>query len=79
MIRIRLPHQQSQRLDQAFREETDPTFRDRIQTVRLAARDRPHKEIAQDLAVTPRAVRRRLNAYLERGLDAGREGPDGSG
>jgi transposase len=69
VIRIRLPQQESQRLDQAFRQETDPKFRDRIQVVRLASRDRPHQDIAQDLAVTPRTVQRWLNAYLERGLN----------
>ena len=69
MIRIRLPQPEVQRLDQAFRQETDPTFRDRIQVVRLANRDRPHKDIAQDLAITTRSVQRWLNAYLERGLD----------
>jgi transposase len=69
VIRIRLPQQESQRLEQAFRQETDPKYRDRIQIVRLANRDRPHKVIAQDLALTPRTVQRWLNAYLERGLD----------
>ena len=69
MIRIRLPQEESQRLDQAYREEADPKFRDRLQIVRLAARDRPHYDIAQDLAITPRTVQRWLNAYLERGLD----------
>jgi len=69
VIRIRLPQPEVQRLDQAFRQETDPTFRDRIQVVRLANRDRPHKDIAQDLAITTRSVQRWLNAYLERGLD----------
>jgi transposase len=69
VIRIRLPQEESQRLDRAFREQTDPKFRDRIQIVRLASRDRPHKDIADDLAVTPRTVQRWLNAYLEHGLD----------
>lgn len=69
MIRIRLPEGEAQRLEQAFREETDPRYRDRIQIVRLASRDRPHHEIASDLAITPRTVQRWLNAYLERGLD----------
>ncbi len=69
MIRIRLPQEESQRLDQAFREETDPKYRDRIQIVRLASRDRPHKGIAQDLAITTRTLQRWLNAFLERGLD----------
>src|SRR5215471_11975074 len=69
VIRIRLPQEESQRLDQAYREETDRKFRDRIQIVRLASRDRPHKEIAELLAVTPSTVQRWLNAYLEGGLD----------
>jgi len=69
VIRIRLPQEESQRLDQAFRQETDPKYRDRIQIVRLAIRDRPHKAIAADLTVSPRTVQRWLNAYLERGLD----------
>jgi transposase len=69
VIRIRLPQQESQRLDLAFRRETDPKYRDRIQIVRLANLDRPHQDIAADLALTPRTVQRWLNAYLERGLD----------
>jgi transposase len=69
VIRIRLPLQESQRLEEAFREETDPKFRDRIQIVRLASRDRPHKDVASDLAITPRSVQRWLSAYLERGLE----------
>jgi len=69
VIRIRLPEGEAQRLEQAYREETDPKYRDRIQIVRLAGRDRPHKDIAADLAVTTRTVQRWLNAYLDRGLD----------
>ena len=69
MIRIRLPEEEAQRLERAYREETDPRYRDRIQIVRLASRDRPHGQIAADLAVTTRTVQRWLNAYLGRGLD----------
>jgi transposase len=69
VIRIRLPQEESLKLDQAFREETDSKYKGRIQIVRLAARDRPHKDIAADLAITTRTVQRWLNAYLERGLD----------
>ena len=81
MIRIRLPQEESQRLDRAFREAADPKYRDRIQIVRLASRDRPHKEIAADLAITPRTVQRWLNAYLEHGLDGirPRKAPGASG
>jgi transposase len=69
VIRIRLPEGEAQRLEQAYRERTDPKHRDRIQIVRLASRDRPHQQSAQDLAITPRTVQRWLNAYQERGLD----------
>jgi transposase len=69
LIRIRLPEEEAQRIERAYREETDPRYRDRIQIVRLAGRDRPHNQIAADLAVTTRTVQRWLNAYLERGLD----------
>jgi len=69
VIRIRLPEEQTQRLELAFRQETDPKYKDRIQIVRLASRDRPHQQIAQDLAITARTVQRWLNAYLEKGLD----------
>src|ERR1043166_8746416 len=69
VIRIRLPQDEAQRLDYAFRHETDSKYRDRLHIVRLACRDRPHQEIARDLAITPRTVQRWLNAYLERGLE----------
>jgi transposase len=69
VIRIRLPEGETQRLERAYREEADPKYRDRIQIVRLASRDRPHKDIAADLAITTRTVQRWLNAYLDRGLD----------
>jgi len=69
VIRIRLPEGEAQRLELAYRQENDPKYKDRIQIVRLASRDRPHQEIAQDLAITTRTVQRWLNAYLERGLD----------
>jgi transposase len=69
VIRIHLPDDEAQRLERAFRDATDPKFRDRIQIVRLANRDRPHQHIAHDLAITPRTVQRWLNAYLDLGLD----------
>jgi transposase len=69
VIRICLPPAEADRLDQAFREATDLKFRDRLQIVRLAHRGRAHRDIAADLAVSPRTVQRWLNAYLERGPD----------
>jgi transposase len=68
VIRICLPPQESERLDHAFRQETDPKVRDRLLIIRLAQRGRAHQDIAADLAITPRTVQRWLNAYLDRGL-----------
>jgi transposase len=69
VIRIRLPQAETQRLELAYRQATDPKFKDRLQIVRLASHDRPHSQIAHDLALSPRTVQRWLNAYLDRGLD----------
>jgi transposase len=68
VIRICLPPEEAERLDQTFRHETDPKVRDRLLIVRLAHRGRPHQDIAADLAITPRTVQRWLNAYLDKGL-----------
>lgn len=68
MIRISLAPEEVERLDHAFRHETDPKVKDRLLIVRLAQRGRSHQDIAHDLAITPRTVQRWLNAYLERGL-----------
>jgi hypothetical protein len=54
VIRICLPPEESQRLDDAFK------VKDRIQIIRLASRGRPHQEIASNLAITPRTVQRWL-------------------
>ncbi len=69
MIHIQLPAAEADRLEQAFRRETDPKYKDRLQIIRLASRDRPHQDLARDLATTPRSVQRWLNTYLEKGLD----------
>ena len=69
MIRISLPAAQLPPLQRLFRTTDDRTLRDRIQVVLMAHRGRPHHQIAADLGVTPRTVQRRLNAFLERGLD----------
>ena len=69
MIHIHLPEGEAQRLELAFRQQIDPKYKQRLQIVRLASRDRPHQQIAQDLAITPRTVQRWLNAYLDKGLD----------
>jgi transposase len=69
MIRIALPAVEQDRLRQLVRTTDDRVLRDRLQIILLAARGRPHQEIAHDLGVTPRTAQRWLNAYLERGAD----------
>ena len=69
MIRLHLPEDEAQRLELAFRQAADRKTRDRLQIIRLAHRGRKHRDIAADLAITPRTVQRWLNAYLDRGLD----------
>jgi transposase len=69
LIRIHLSQPAQARLEQAFRTTSDRKLRDRLQIVRLAHRGRPHRDIADDLGITPRTVQRWLNAYLERGLE----------
>lgn len=68
MIRICLPQEEVARLDQLYRQETDPKTRDRLQIIRLAQRGRAHQDIALDLAISPRTVQRWLNAYLDHGV-----------
>jgi transposase len=68
MIRIRLSDPDAQRLDDEYRQAKDTTYRDRLQIIRLASRDRPHQDIAADLGIAPRTVRRWLNRYLEHSL-----------
>jgi transposase len=68
MIRIRLSDQDTRRLEDEYRQAKDAAYRDRLQIVRLASRDRPHKDIAADLGIAVRTVPRWLNRYLEHGL-----------
>src|SRR5262245_5548400 len=69
VIRVRLPEQEFSCLQQTFRTTADRRLRDRLRIVLSAHHGRPPQTIAQDLAITPRTVRRWLNAYLDRGLD----------
>jgi transposase len=70
VIHIRLPEAEADHLEQAFRQATDRKFRDRLQIVLMAHRGRPRRDIAADLAVSPRTIQRWLNAYRAGGLDS---------
>jgi transposase len=69
MIRIQLPEDEVQCLEQAFRQADDRKLRDRLQIVLMAHRGRKHADIAADLGLTPRTVQRWLNAYLDSRLE----------
>ena len=69
MIRIHLPEDEAQRLEQAFRQATDRKYRTASRSSAWPTGAAPHQDIAADLGITPRTVQRWLNAYLERGLD----------
>jgi len=69
MIRIRLPDDEIEALEQVLRTTTDAKLRHRVQIVLMAHRGRRHAEIAADTGTTPRSVQRWLNAYLDGGLD----------
>jgi transposase len=68
MIRIRLSEPDARLLEGEYRRCKDAAHRDRLQIVRLATRDRPHQQIAEDLGITTRTVQPRLNRYMEHGL-----------
>jgi transposase len=70
MIRIQLPQEEADRLEELFRCTQDRKLRDRLQIVLMAHRGRPHQDIAADLGIHRIGVTRWLNAYCERGLDA---------
>jgi transposase len=69
MIRIHLPDNEAQRLEQLFRSTEDRKLRDRLQIVLMAHRGRARQAIATDLGIHRRSVSRWLNTYCERGLD----------
>ena len=70
MIRIQLPQEEADRLEELFRCTQDRKLRDRLQIVLMAHRGRPRQDIAADLGIHRIGVTRWLNAYCERGLDA---------
>ena len=68
MYPIVLDEQQRKRLSDAFKTSDDPRLRLCSQAVLLASRSHPTEQIAQDLGVSVRTVRRWLCAFVQRGL-----------
>jgi len=69
MIRIKLPEDEVESLEQVLRTTADAKLRHRAQIVLMAHRGRRRPEIAADTGTTQRSVQRWLNAYLDGGLD----------
>jgi transposase len=70
MIRIQLPQEEADRLEELFRSTEDRKFRDRLQIVLMAHRGRARQDIATDLGIHRIGVTRWLNAYCDGGLAA---------
>ena len=68
MIRIQLPAEEVDRLEELFRSTGDRKLRDRLQIVLMAHRGRPRQDIAADLGIHRIGVTRWLNAYCQHGL-----------
>jgi transposase len=68
MIRIQLPAEEVDRLEELFRSTGDRKLRDRLQIVLMAHRGRPRQDIALDLGIHRIGVTRWLNAYCQHGL-----------
>ena len=68
MIRIQLPAEEVDRLEELFRSTGDRKLRDRLQSVLMAHRGRPRQDIAADLGIHRIGVTRWLNAYCQHGL-----------
>jgi hypothetical protein len=58
VIRISLPDDDLQPLEDAFRETPDAKLRHRVQIVLMAHRGRRHPDIAADTGTSPRSVQR---------------------
>ena len=68
MIVLCLREDERHQLEKTFRATANRRLRDRCQAILMAARGRPHRQIAEDLGLSVRTLQRWLNAYRARGL-----------
>ena len=69
MITLTLNESERQQLETIFKTTADRRLRERCQAILMAARQRRHFQIAQDVGVSTRTVQRWLNAYAHSGFD----------
>jgi transposase len=68
MIVLCLREDERHQLAKTFQTTANRRLRDRCQAILMAARGRPHRQIAEDLGMSVRTRQRWLNAYQARGL-----------
>jgi transposase len=69
MMTITLNEAESRRREDTFQTTQDRRLRDRCQAILMAARGRRHRQMAEDLAISVRALQRWLNASQAEGPD----------
>lgn len=69
MMKVTLSDQEHQQLVEVMKATPDARLRMRCQAVLMTARGRPHRHIAEDLAVSVRTLQRWLNRFHQQGLD----------
>ena len=69
MMKPRLSEDERCQLAERFRCTPNRRLRDRYQAILMAARGRPHRQIAEDLGISVRTLQRWLNAYETGGLE----------
>lgn len=72
MATVKLLAKERRRLEDTFRTTSDRRLRDRVQPVLMASGDRTQAQIAADLRVSERSVRRWLQAWGAEGLSGSR-------
>ena len=63
MLKVSLNDDERWQLEKRFRCTPNRRLRNRCQAVLMAARGRPHRQIAEDLGISVRTLQRWLNAY----------------
>ena len=69
MMKPRLREDERGQLAERFRCTPNRRLRDRYQAILMAARGRPHRQIAEDLGISVRTLQRWLHAYETGGLE----------
>jgi transposase len=67
IIKVTLSELERRRLEDTFNTTPDRRLRNRCQALLMVARGRRHRQIAEDLSISPRTLQRWLHAYQAHG------------